>query len=73
MLSADTNEGQRLRQNSPFAGVRPVPAVWEIKAHRRRFAVIGQVLRLNESLSMGTHAVENNAKTRDDCTGDPHF
>ncbi len=36
LLSAETEEGQRLRQNSPFAGVLPASEVWEIKAQRRR-------------------------------------
>jgi hypothetical protein len=33
-LTAETDEGQRLRQNSPFAGTLPPHEVWEIK---RRF------------------------------------
>jgi len=32
LLCADTNEAQRLRQNSPFAGVLPPAEVWEIKS-----------------------------------------
>jgi len=35
VLTADTDEGQRLRQNSPFAGVLTPAEVWEIK---RRYA-----------------------------------
>ena len=31
VLTADTEEGQRLRQNSPFAGVLSPAEVWEIK------------------------------------------
>ena len=34
VLIAETDEGQRLRQNSPFAGVLAAQEVWEIK---RRF------------------------------------
>ncbi|HRQ71396.1 MAG TPA: hypothetical protein PLU35_00030 [Phycisphaerales bacterium] len=30
-----TDEGQRLRQNSPFAGVLPASAVWDIKRRNR--------------------------------------
>jgi hypothetical protein len=33
-LTATTDEGQRLRQNSPFAGALPPATIWEIK---RRF------------------------------------
>ena len=39
-LTADTGEGQRLRQNSPFAGVLSPREVWEIKS-RHRHATIG--------------------------------
>jgi CRISPR/Cas system-associated endoribonuclease Cas2 len=38
ILSAETEEGQRLRQNSPFAGVLSAEEVWEIKARHRRHA-----------------------------------
>ena|SRR5437868_2921632 len=31
VLTAETEEGQRLRQNSPFAGVLSPTEVWEIK------------------------------------------
>lgn len=31
LLIAQTDEGQRLRQSSPFAGVLPPREVWEIK------------------------------------------
>ncbi len=34
-LCADTEEGRRLRQNSPFAGVLPPKQVWEIKRRYR--------------------------------------
>lgn len=34
-LCANTEEGQRLRQNSPFAGVIPAAEVWEIKTRLR--------------------------------------
>jgi len=34
-LTAETDEGQRLRQNSPFAGVIPPDEVWEIKSRHR--------------------------------------
>ncbi|MGI8602072.1 MAG: hypothetical protein ACR2OZ_03635 [Verrucomicrobiales bacterium] len=32
ILCADNEEGRRLRQNSPFAGVLPPSEVWSIKA-----------------------------------------
>ena len=35
VLCADTDEGQRLRQNSPFAGVLSPAEVWEIKSRLR--------------------------------------
>lgn len=35
VLCAETDEGQRLRQNSPFAGVLSPAEVWKIKAHAR--------------------------------------
>lgn len=35
LLCAETEEGQRLRQNSPFAGVLSPAEVWEIKAQYR--------------------------------------
>ncbi len=31
VLTAETDEGQRLRQNSPFAGILSPSEVWEIK------------------------------------------
>lgn len=34
-LVAESDEGQRLRQNSPFAGVLPPDEVWEIKSRLR--------------------------------------
>ena len=37
-LTAETEEGQRLRHNSPFAGVLPPEEVWEIKSRLRRHA-----------------------------------
>ena len=36
ILAADTEEGRRLRQNSPFAGVLPPSEVWSIKATVRQ-------------------------------------
>ena len=36
LLCAETEEAQRLRQNSPFAGVLSPPEVWEIKNRLRR-------------------------------------
>ena len=36
ILCADTEEGRRLRQNSPFAGVLPPAEVWSIKATIRQ-------------------------------------
>ena len=38
ILTAETDEGQRLRQNSPFAGVLSPKEVWEIKARCRHEA-----------------------------------
>jgi hypothetical protein len=38
ILTAETGEGQRLRQNSPFAGALPPQEVWEIKSRLRRHA-----------------------------------
>lgn len=35
VLCAETDEGQRLRQNSPFAGVLSPAEVWEIKGRFR--------------------------------------
>ena len=40
ILTSDTGEGQRLRQNSPFAGVLSPQEVWEIKSGVRRHATI---------------------------------
>jgi len=34
-LTVETEEGQRLRQNSPFAGILPPDEVWEIKSRHR--------------------------------------
>lgn len=38
ILTSDTDEAQRLRQNSPFAGVLSPKEVWEIKQRLRRHA-----------------------------------
>jgi hypothetical protein len=38
LLVAETEEGQRLRQNSPFAGVLSPTEVWEIKDRQRHAA-----------------------------------
>lgn len=38
LLVAETEEGQRLRQNSPFAGVLSPAEVWEIKNRHRHAA-----------------------------------
>ena len=35
LLSSDTEEARRLRQNSPFAGVLSAPEVWELKRRLR--------------------------------------
>jgi hypothetical protein len=35
VLIAETEEGQRLRQNSPFAGVLAPDEAWEIKSRHR--------------------------------------
>ncbi len=40
ILTAETQEAQRLRQNSPFAGVLSPRQVWEIKSRFRRHATI---------------------------------
>ena len=37
-LTETSGEGQRLRQNSPFAGVLSPKEVWEIKSRLRRHA-----------------------------------
>ena len=34
-LTSENEEGQRLRQNSPFAGVLPAREVWELKQNFR--------------------------------------
>jgi len=34
-LTADTDEGQRIRQNSPFAGILTPAEVWKIKSRIR--------------------------------------
>lgn len=38
-LCEESDEGQRLRQNSPFAGVLPAAEVWDIKRHLRHAAI----------------------------------
>lgn len=38
LLCAETAQGQRLRQNSPFAGVLSPAEVWELKARLRLHA-----------------------------------
>jgi hypothetical protein len=38
VMVEETDEGQRLRQNSPFAGVLPREEVWDIKRAARRHA-----------------------------------
>lgn len=38
LLVAESEEGQRLRQNSPFAGVLSPAEVWEIKNRHRHAA-----------------------------------
>ncbi len=38
LLVSETEEGQRLRQNSPFAGVLSPAEVWEIKNQQRHAA-----------------------------------
>ena len=35
ILTADTDEGQRLRQNTPFVGILTPQEVWKIKARHR--------------------------------------
>lgn len=37
-LIAETDKGQRLRQNSPFVGILPPDEVWEIKSRARHAA-----------------------------------
>lgn len=42
LLCAETDESQRLRQNSPFAGILSPAEVWSIKAEfRRKYEKIG--------------------------------
>ena len=42
LLTAETDESQRLRQNSPFPGVLPPAEVWSIKSEiRRKYAKTG--------------------------------
>jgi len=36
ILTDQTDEGQRLRQNTPFAGILSAREVWEIKARHRQ-------------------------------------
>ena len=38
VLTAETEESDRLRHNSPFAGALPPREVWEIKARLRHAA-----------------------------------
>jgi hypothetical protein len=38
VLCAETTEGQRLRQNSPFAGILSPAEVWKIKSAHRHAA-----------------------------------
>jgi hypothetical protein len=38
ILTAETDEGQRLRQNSPFVGALDAEEVWKIKSRHRRHA-----------------------------------
>ncbi len=38
LLCADTEAAQRLRQNSPFAGILSAAEVWEVKRQFRRHA-----------------------------------
>lgn len=38
-LCEESDAGQRLRQNSPFAGVLPAAEVWDIKQHLRHAAI----------------------------------
>jgi hypothetical protein len=38
LLEAETEEGQRLRQNSPFPGVLSPAEVWQIKSRHRHAA-----------------------------------
>lgn len=40
ILTAETDQGQRLRQNSPFAGVLRPKEVWEIKSRLRHHATL---------------------------------
>ena len=35
LLGAETDDAQRLRQNSPFAGVLPASEVWAVKSRLR--------------------------------------
>jgi len=38
VLCAENEEGRRLRQNSPFAGVLSAAEVWEVKSRLRHHA-----------------------------------
>jgi len=38
LLSSDSEEARRLRQNSPFAGVLSAPEVWDLKQRFRHAA-----------------------------------
>jgi hypothetical protein len=39
ILTDQTDEGQRLRQNTPFAGILSAREVWEIKARHRHATI----------------------------------
>jgi hypothetical protein len=42
VLTAETDESQRSRQNSPFVGILSPAEVWEIKSRHRQTAAIAQ-------------------------------
>lgn len=46
ILTAETDEGQRLRQNTPFAGVLSPQEVWDIKRRVREEAAQNATLNL---------------------------
>ena len=41
LLCSESDNGQRLRQNSPFTGVLTPAEVWEIKSHFRHAQITG--------------------------------
>jgi hypothetical protein len=46
LLCSESNEAQRLRQKSPFAGILSPTKVWEVKARFRQTPAAQQTLTL---------------------------